>query len=187
MMSETMNEQTNEQTDKTMYEKIAETMNERTGVMKNGAYIFQLNCSTGGVPKLAVGEALLTPTGLAGDRQAKRLIHGGPERALCLYAVELIRRLQAEGHPISPGSIGENLTIAGLDWPTLEPGTRLALGDEVLIEISSYTSPCKTIAASFNNGVFSRISHKLHPGWSRLYARVLRTGRIKAGQSVKIV
>jgi MOSC domain-containing protein YiiM len=153
----------------------------------NEAYIFQLNCSTGGVPKQSVNEALLTRTGLAGDRQAKPFIHGGPERALCLYAVELIRRLQAEGHPIAPGTIGENVTIAGLDWPALEPGKRLALGDEVVIEISSYTSPCKTIAASFMDGSFNRISQKLHPGWSRLYARVLQAGRLVEGQAVQVL
>jgi MOSC domain-containing protein YiiM len=153
----------------------------------NEAYIFQLNCSAGGVPKRSVDEALLTTTGLAGDRQAKPFIHGGPERALCLYAVELIRRLQAEGHPIAPGTIGENVTIAGIDWTTLEPGARLALGDEVLIEISSYTSPCKSIAASFTDGGFARISQKLHPGWSRLYARVLKAGQLAKGQTIKIV
>ena len=153
----------------------------------NEGYIFQLNCSAGGVPKRAVGEVLLTETGLAGDYQAKRKIHGGPERALCLYALELIRRLQLEGHPISPGSIGENVTVAGLEWSALAPGNRLALGDEVVIEISSYTTPCKTIAASFDGGAYNRISHKQHPGWSRLYARVLRAGRLAAGQSVRVL
>ena len=79
--------------------------------------IFQLNVSNGGVPKLPVREALLTPDGLEGDRQAHPQIHGGPERALCLYALERILELQAEGHPIYPGSIGENITVCGLDWP----------------------------------------------------------------------
>ncbi|HEX8474664.1 MAG TPA: MOSC domain-containing protein [Pyrinomonadaceae bacterium] len=150
-------------------------------------YIFQLNCSRGGVPKLAVEEALLTPTGLACDKQAKRKIHGGPERALCLYALEIIQSLQAEGHPIAPGSAGENVTVAGLDWATLEPGKRLALGDEVLIEISSYTNPCKTIRGSFADGDFRRISQKTHPGESRLYARVLKTGRLAVGQAVRVL
>src|ERR1043166_6472015 len=42
--------------------------------------IFQLNRSDGGVPKLAVREAWLTPTGLEGDRQRDLRFHGGPER-----------------------------------------------------------------------------------------------------------
>lgn len=153
----------------------------------NEGYILQLNCSAGGVPKLAVDEALLTPLGLTGDYQAKWKIHGGPERALCLYAVELIRQLQTEGHPIFPGSVGENVTVAGLDWSTLEPGTRLALGHEAIIEISSYTTPCKSIAASFTDGVFTRISQKNNPGWSRLYARVLQPGRLTTGQTIIVL
>lgn len=150
----------------------------------NEGYIFQLNCSAGGVPKRPVGEAVLTTTGLAGDYQAKTNIHGGPERALCLYALELIHQLQDEGHPIFPGSIGENVTLAGLDWAALQPGIRLALG-ETVIEISSYTSPCKTISASFTDGAFSRISQKQHPGWSRLYARVLKDGRLATGETAR--
>src|SRR3982751_1717488 len=95
-------------------------------------YIHQLNCSDGGVPKLPVAAAMLTPTGLVGDRQAHPDIHGGPERALCLYALERIEVLLAEGHPIYPGSVGENVTVAGLDWAALAPGMPLALGDEVV-------------------------------------------------------
>lgn len=149
--------------------------------------IHQLNCSDGGVPKLAVSEALLTPVGLVGDRQAKTKIHGGPERALCLFALERIRELQAEGHPIRPGSVGENVTVEGVDWNELKPGARLALGDEVVVEISSYTAPCKTIAASFVGGKFERISQKKHPGNSRVYARVIRTGRLSVGQEVRVL
>lgn len=149
--------------------------------------IFQLNCSQGGVPKLAVREAVLTQTGLLGDRQAKTKIHGGPERALCLYSLEHILRLQDEGHPIYPGSAGENVTIAGLDWASLAPGSRLALGDEALVEITSYTTPCKTIIASFIGGQFQRISQKTHPGQSRLYARVLRPGRLHVGQKIRVL
>jgi MOSC domain-containing protein YiiM len=149
--------------------------------------IFQLNNSDGGVPKLAVREAYLTPTGLEGDRQRNRRYHGGPERALCLYALERIIELQAEGHPIFPGSAGENVTVTGLDWAALKPGARLALGAEVVVEISSYTKPCHIIAASFRGGGFERIYQKTHPGDSRLYARVLQTGRLAVGQPVRLL
>src|ERR1700730_18267681 len=101
--------------------------------------IFQLNASAGGVPKLAVREATVTATGMVGDSHNFPDIHGGPERALCLFSLERILELQAEGHPIFPGAAGENVTVSGLDWGKLEPGVRLALGDEVLIEITKYT------------------------------------------------
>ena len=149
--------------------------------------IFQLNVSNGGVPKLAVREALLTPKGLEGDRQRDLRFHGGPDRAVCLFALERILELQAEGHPIFPGAAGENVTVAGLDWSRLAPGARLALGAEALVEVTSYTSPCKKIAASFVEGDFKRISQKLRPGHSRLYARVLRPGRVSVGQGVRVL
>jgi len=149
--------------------------------------IFQLNCSDGGVPKLPVREAELTPTGLVGDRQRFPLIHGGPMRALCLYSLELIEELQREGHSISPGSAGENVTIKGLDWSLLELGTRLALGDEVRVEITKYAGPCNTIDRSFIKGDSKRISQKKFPGYSRLYARVIQTGRLAVGQAVRVL
>lgn len=149
--------------------------------------IHQLNCSQGGVPKTPVPDALLTPTGLAGDRVAHPRFHGGPERALCLFSLELIRGLQAEGHPIFPGAVGENVTVEGLDWNALAPGRRLALGDEVVVEISSYTVPCKNIDAYFIGGDHKRISQKTHPGEARLYARVIRTGRLAVGQPVRLL
>src|SRR3954466_4532242 len=149
--------------------------------------IFQLNRSRGGVPKLGVREAFLAETGLEGDMQSDLRFHGGPERALCLFPLELILELQVEGHPIFPGSVGENVTVSGLEWARITPGARLALGDEALIEIASYTSPCNTIAASFADGDFKRISQKVRPGDSRLYARVLRPGRLAVGHAVKLL
>lgn len=149
--------------------------------------IFQLSCSGGGVPKRAVREAFLSETGLEGDRQADRRYHGGPDRAVCLFPLELIVELQGEGHPIYPGSAGENVTVSGLDWARLEPGARLALGDEAVVEITGYTSPCSKIAASFRGGEFKRISQKVHPGDSRLYARILRPGRLAVGQPVTLL
>ncbi|MDT7542280.1 MAG: hypothetical protein QOE33_2184 [Acidobacteriota bacterium] len=150
-------------------------------------HIHQLNCSRGGVPKLPVAQARLTREGLTGDVQAKPFIHGGPERALSLYSLELIERLRAEGHPIWPGAAGENVTVAGLDWSQLSPGARLQIGEEVVVEITKYANPCRTITASFAGGDFKRISQKLRPGESRLYARVLREGTLRAGQTVRVL
>lgn len=146
--------------------------------------IFQLNTSPGGVPKLAIREAEVTELGLTGDDHKFPDIHGGPERAVCLFSLERILELQNEGHPIFPGAVGENITISGIDWNEVTPGQKLSLGNEVLVEITSYTSPCNSIPDSFVAGEYQRISQKLHPGYSRVYARVLRPGRIRIGQPV---
>ena len=151
------------------------------------AIIAQINVSPGGVPKLPVPFVHVTELGLEGDAHREPEIHGGPERALCLFALEQIRALQAEGHSISPGAIGENLTVEGLDWERVTPGSRLALGDAVVIEITRYTSPCVTIKKSFVDGDYSRVSQEKHPGSSRVYARVLETGAIKQGDPVRLL
>lgn len=148
--------------------------------------IHRLNRSDGGVPKLPVREGWAGRDGLEGDRQRDLRYHGGPKRALCLFSLERIEELRAEGHPIAPGTTGENVTLAGLDWSLLVPGTRLELGDEVEVEVTAFTVPCRNIAGSFRDGGFTRISEKLHPGWSRVYARVLREGRLREGDAARI-
>ncbi|MFQ5992463.1 MAG: MOSC domain-containing protein, partial [Nitrospiraceae bacterium] len=97
---------------------------------------------------------------------------------------EVIEALRAEGHPIGPGSTGENVTLSGVDWSRIMPGTRLQVGDSVRLEVVSYTAPCEHNARWFLEGDFSRISQKKHPGWSRVYARVLAEGAVKQGAAV---
>jgi MOSC domain-containing protein YiiM len=149
--------------------------------------IFQLNTSPGGVPKLPVREAMVGEMGLEGDGHSFPDIHGGPERALCLFSLECILELQAEGHPIFPGAAGENVTIVGLEWDKLVPGDQLALGNEVLIEITRYTTPCNSMEPAFLDGNYARLSQKANPGHSRVYAKVLKTGRLAIGQPVRVL
>ncbi len=150
------------------------------------ARIFQINTSRGGVPKLAVREATVETNGLVGDVQTHTKIHGGPMRAVCLYSLERILELQAEGHRIYPGSTGENITIVGLPWTALEAGQRWAFGDEVILELVKQTDPCKNIAASFAGGDFKRIDHRddAPPHWARWYTRVERWGVIRVGDPI---
>jgi MOSC domain-containing protein YiiM len=152
------------------------------------ARIFQLNASSGGVPKLPIREATIRTNGLDGDVQ-KNKMHGGPTRAVCLFSLEVILALQSEGHPIYPGSIGENVTITGLPWTSLAVGQRWALGDEVILALVEPTNPCKNIAASFIDGNFRRVDHPSGPdkqplGWSRWYASVERGGRVRVGDPI---
>ncbi len=148
--------------------------------------VVSLNVSAGGVPKRPVREARLGATGLEGDEQRNRRNHGGPLRALCLYSLERIHALQVEGHPIVPGSTGENVTLDGLDWPLLVPGVRLALG-EAEVELTSYTMPCGVIRRSFSDYSSMRIWQDEHPGWSRVYARVITEGTLRVGDAARIL
>lgn len=149
--------------------------------------IAQISVSPGGVPKRPVESARVTSLGLDGDGHRSTKHHGGPDRALCLFSLERIQALRREGHAIVPGGTGENLTVEGLDWSAVEPGIHLLLGLAVLAEITRYTSPCFTIAASFVDRDFSRVSQQRHPGDSRVYARVLREGVLRRGDAVRLL
>ena len=146
-----------------------------------------MNVSAGGVPKHPVPDAEIGVAGLLGDGHRDREHHGGPDRAVCLYAMELIEGLRAEGHSVDPGSLGENLTLEGVDWESLAPEACVRVGDRVVLQITRYTSPCFNIQRAFVGGEFARVSQKRHPGWSRLYARVLRPGTVRPGDRVAVL
>ena len=151
------------------------------------ASVTHINTSNGGVPKLPIERAVIGTLGVEGDRQANTEHHGGPERALCLFSLEKIEALQAEGHSIVPGGAGENVTITGLDWDDVAPGRRVRLGESVLIEITGYTAPCYKIEANFSAGDFNRINQKTNPGWSRAYAKVIEGGPLLPGDAVELL
>jgi MOSC domain-containing protein YiiM len=149
-------------------------------------WVVGLQRSDGGVPKTAVDRAVVGVNGMEGDRQRHLKFHGGPTRALCLYSGERIAALAAEGHPIVAGSVGENVTIEGLPWELVRPGTTLEIGEEVEVEVTSYTAPCRNIAGAFADGRFARIGQKANPGWSRVYVAVRRGGTIACGDAVRL-
>ncbi len=130
--------------------------------------------SNGGVPKTQVNSIQIEIEGLVGDNQADKKHHGGVMRAVCVLENEVLTRLQLEGHPIMPGTTGENLLVEGFN---LDIGTVFTVGDAEL-EVVSAATPCKTIAASFIDGNFNRLSHKKYPKDTRWYCRVLKPGSI---------
>lgn len=151
----------------------------------NHGEIVSVNASPGGVPKRPVPRAAVSAAGLQGDRQRDLRFHGGPDRALCLYSMDRIEALQAEGHPIAPGTAGENLTIRGLDWDLVVPGAVLHVGS-IALEVTAYAAPCKTIRGSFSDHDSNRISQKKFPGWSRVYVRVLGESMLAVGDHVDL-
>jgi MOSC domain-containing protein YiiM len=148
--------------------------------------VVSVNVSSGGVPKRAISEAFVTELGLENDFHDSPS-HGGPLRAVSLLAIEAIRRVAAEGNPIAPGTTGENVTTEGIELAALSPGAQLAIGDEVIVEMTQHVTPCKTIAGSFLDGHFERLSAKLHPLDARIYASVVREGTIRPGDPIQLL
>ena len=145
----------------------------------------------GGVPKRPIDRTVITTRGLIGDGQrTKEPVHGGPEKAVCLFGVEQIRRVNADGHHLYPGAIGENLTVSGLDLGGLASGDQLRIGDPAsgpIIQLSDPAAPCKNIAGSFEDWRIARVSHKVRPEDSRWYARVLREGPVVSGDPIELL
>lgn len=148
--------------------------------------LLHVNVSPGGVPKQPIEWARITVTGVAGDRQHAVTVHGGPHRAVSILGIEAIERVAAEGHPIAPGTTGENLTVSGFDVSTLAPGSRLAIGDEVVLELADTAAPCETIRGSFIDGRFGRLGAAKHPTDSRMYARVIVEGEVRPGDPIVV-
>lgn len=148
--------------------------------------LVSINVSPGGVPKLPVPEARITATGVAGDRQKDLKWHGGPDRAVSLLAMSVIRELQAAGHPIAPGTTGENLTIDGFAPEDIRPGLRLRIGGAELL-LTDWLTPCSKIGGSFVGRRHSTLKETKHPFRSRIGARVLVGGLVRTGDPVEAI
>jgi MOSC domain-containing protein YiiM len=133
---------------------------------------------SGGIPKHAVAEALVSELGLEGDGHRYHL-HGGADRAVCLFSLENYRALQADGVACeAPGAFGENLLTEGFDDARLEIGDHLQVGDEVVLEVFDVREPCvtlKPIDARFPELLIGR------SGW---LCRVVHTGTVRAGDAI---
>jgi MOSC domain-containing protein YiiM len=148
--------------------------------------VVSVNINEGGVPKLPVDEQWVGPLGLADDHHLEPIpMHGGEDQAVCIYSMEAIDRLVAEGHNAFPGAFGENLTLEGIELDSIGPGDQLTIGEDgLVIEITWHAQPCTKQAQWFSDGRFARISHKTHPNEARWYARVVSEGPVRPGDAV---
>lgn len=148
--------------------------------------VVSVNVSPGGLPKRPIDGAWVGSLGLDVDGH-NSLTHGGPDRAVCLFAVEAIARIAADGHEAFPGAFGENLTIEGIDWAGLQAGHRFEIGDDGLeLELAAPAAPCAAQARWFIDGAIERLSPKRFPDDGRWYARVLSEGRVTTGDRVEV-
>jgi len=147
--------------------------------------VHQLNTSNGGVPKRPVDTAKITPGGVQGDSQNDRRHHGRPVQAVCLWSADVIAELASDGHPIAAGNAGENVTVEGVTWHELRPGSRLRIGDIPML-VTAHAIPCAKNAQWFSDRDFNRILHDRNPGFSRLYAIPMESGVVRTGDMVTV-
>lgn len=150
------------------------------------ARVVQISRSGGGVPKHPLERARITASGVEGDWQKDRRYHGGPLQALCLFGNEQVRRLAAEGYPVGPGSLGENLTTEGLPFRDVRIGDVYRVGADVRFQITKPRVPCTTIQV-YGEGIIKRLWGERVPwGESGFYARVVAAGAVAAHDPLRL-
>jgi len=142
--------------------------------------LVQLSISNGGMPKLPVAGARVTREGVSGDCHKNRKYHGGEDRAICIFSIELYDRLRTHKIDLTPGAVGENFTTAGIDLDAIKPGDRFRVG-EAEIEIMKVRVPCKSLTQ------WHPKLHKIINGHSGWMARVTQEGEVKAGDPIEIL
>jgi len=131
-----------------------------------------------GTRKNAITEGVFRENyGLAEDAHADSETH----RQVSLLSTDSIDKMRKLGLNVSIGDFAENLTCEGIDLPTLPVGTRLAVGKNVILEITQIGKECHTKCA-----IFHRLGQCIMP-LEGVFARVIKGGKVKAGDEINLL
>lgn len=163
-------------------------------VTKMNGTVYQINAKREtpgerGIPKLKVGSARILRTGLEGDfnRYRTEKKHGTPDYALLLLPIETIQQLQNEKWQVSPGDLGENITVSGLDKSAMGVGNILKVGDAV-IQIAKEATPCGNLKVlPFINDQNYQAFKDALIGRRGMYARVLEEGIVRTNDPIQLI
>ncbi|MFB9903583.1 MOSC domain-containing protein [Allokutzneria oryzae] len=140
-----------------------------------------------GIDKAPVtGPVMLRGTGLDGDEQADLRVHGGPDKAACVYPFARYPHWagQLAVAELAPGAFGENLLVEGVTEDTACIGDVYSLGDAV-VQLSQPRSPCWKLARRHRvKDLAVQVQNTGYTGW---YLRVLQDGEIAAGQLLTLL
>ena len=153
----------------------------------------QVSMSRGGIPKRAIPSAELT----ACRRRRRRVALSVPRRptkAILLVTSEGIDELVAQGFPLFPGALGENLTTRGLDRRDAAPRATLSCR-AAAIELTLIRTPCATLDV-YGSGIQAAIydarvqaGDPASPRWglSGFYASVIQPGIVNPGDTIALL
>lgn len=109
-------------------------------------------------------------------------------RQVHLIHTELFDEMGEHGFTLHPGDLGENITTRGIDLLGLGRGTRLAIGESVVLEVTGLRNPCAQIEA-FAPGLLKHVAVKTPQGLIRktgIMTIALAGGPITAGDAITI-
>jgi MOSC domain-containing protein YiiM len=146
------------------------------------------------VPKRAIPEGDIGPLGIAGDAYDHPEIHGGPRQAILLITSEAIAELTAQGFPLYPGALGENITTSGIDRTHWRAGQRWRVG-QAIVELTKPRAPCETLSV-YGFGIQAAVydarvkaGDPSTPRWALagFYASVVQPGIVRPGDPVSLL
>lgn len=134
------------------------------------------------------GPVAVGPLGLAGDAQGDPAVHGGPYKAVHLYAWAHYAAWRADLPDCAllqrPGAFGENLSVSGVDEAGVCIGDRWRIGS-TLLEVSQGRQPCWKLNLRFGvANMAARVQESLRAGW---YCRVIEPGTLAAGDAMALI
>jgi len=136
------------------------------------------------VKEKVLGSVALGEENLAGDYQANRKYHGGPDKAICAYSAEHYPDWNSFlGYDLGYGAFGENITIEGLTEDRLCIGDTLEI-DGVALQISQPRQPCASISKRWSAPKLPRRMEET--GWTGFYCRVLVTGDLRSDAEIHV-
>jgi MOSC domain-containing protein YiiM len=132
------------------------------------------------------GAIHLHSTNLDGDEQADLRVHGGPDKAVCVYSADHLPfwRVTLGRDDVGPGAFGENFSVAGVSEADVCIGDVFQVGTAV-VQVSQPRGPCWKLGRKWARLDLPKVVIKEgKTGW---YLRVLQPGDVEAGQEVGLV
>jgi MOSC domain-containing protein YiiM len=131
------------------------------------------------------GPVSIGPLGLAGDEQADRENHGGPDKAVLAYSFDHYTywRSHLGIADIPLGGFGENLSIAGQDESSVCIGDTWRAGS-VVFQVTQPRQPCWKMSRRWQIADLAR--QVIANGKSGWYLRVLAAGELSAGSAIEL-
>jgi MOSC domain-containing protein YiiM len=133
----------------------------------------------------AKGRIAAAGVNLDGDDQADRRVHGGPTKSIYAYAIEDYHWWAGQtGSPLTPGTFGENLTIAGIDLRAAVVGERWQVGS-ITARVTEPRIPCFKLGIRMGDTAFvGRFADAARPG---TYLAIEQAGDVEAGDTIRLL
>ncbi len=137
------------------------------------------------IMKKTISEAYLTKNGFSGDSVANRDVHGGPDRAVCLYPYEHYEQWERElNKDIKRPAFGENINVKNMLEKDVYIGDTFSLG-EAIVQVSQGRIPCSTI--NRHNRDDRLLSRIVETGFTGYLFRVIQEGHVSEDSMFRLI